>query len=176
MANKNRKIAEIYEKGIGTEYEKEFKTFGISEHNKVLHIGCGAYPLTEITLVNVTGTKVVGVDKNPKAVNLANEIIRKKNLDEKIAIYTGNGLNYPVDKFDVIIVSSCSIPKEEILENVFKRVKKNSAIIVREIDYAIDYILDYIDHHNDITLVKKMRFNTMFLIPIFWNALYLKKN
>jgi len=175
VAYKNRKIAELYEKVIGKEYKKEYKTFDILKHNKVLHIGCGAYPLTEIIFSNLSGKKVVGIDKNKKAVMSAREIIRKKNLDNKVTINYGNGINYPVDGFNVIIISSCSMPKEKILENIFKQARKNCIIIVRETNSALNYILNYINQHNDVTIVKKLHFKTIFLIPVFWNALYLTK-
>jgi precorrin-6B methylase 2 len=176
LAHENRKIAELYEKIIGEEYKKEFVSFGISKGNKVLHIGCGAYPLTEIELAKLFNVKVVGIDKNPLAVKLANEVIQKERLGKKIKIEHGDGVNHPVNKFDVIIISSCSSPKLKILEHIFKIAKKQSVIIVREIDAAVERVLEYINSRNDVTQVKKIHHTPFpFLHPIGWNSIYLKK-
>jgi len=51
LAFKLDKFAEIYyKKSIGSQYRMEYQTFNISKNDKVLHIGSGAFPLTEITL------------------------------------------------------------------------------------------------------------------------------
>lgn len=176
VACKNKIIAEKYERIIGEEYKKEYKTFKILKYHKALHIGCGAYPLTEITLSNIPGKEIVGIDKNPKAVASARNIIQNKKLDKKIKIRHGNGINYSVNGFDIIIISSCSTPKEKILENIFKNAKENCIIIVREINSTINPIMNYINQQNEVTYVKKVQFSTLFLIPFFWYAIYLIKN
>ena len=43
-----------------------------------------------------------------KAVKSANEVILKKNLNDKIKINHGDGINYPIQNFDVVIISSCA--------------------------------------------------------------------
>ena len=176
VACKNKIIAERYERIIGEEYKKEYKTFKILKYNKALHIGCGAYPLTEITLSKKPGKEIVGIDKNHKAVASARNIIQNKKLDKKIKIRHGNGINYSVNGFDIIIISSCSTPKEKILENIFKNANENCIIIVREINSTINPIMDYINQQNQVTYVNKVQFSTLFLIPFFWNAIYLTKN
>lgn len=176
LSYKSDKAAKLYEKSIGEEYKHEYETYGISKDKKVLHIGCGAYPLSEIALANLFGVEVVGIDKNPKAVKLANEVISKKKLDTKVKIEHGDGTNYSVEKYDVIIVSSCSIPKVKILDNIFKKAKKQSTIVIREINIATDAILESIDYHKDVVFVKKVRHHPgSFLSPIAWNAIYLTK-
>jgi precorrin-6B methylase 2 len=157
----------------GREYKKEYEMLEISKCNKILHIGCGSYPLTEITLATFSSKEIVGIDKNQNAVKLAKEIIRKKKLDESITIHHGNGISFPVKEFDVIIISSCSTPMEKILENIFKKATKNSTIIVRVLDTTIDSIMNYIQKNFDITFVKRLHFKTYFFIPISWNALYI---
>jgi len=175
LACKNIKIADLYEKEIGKQYTKEYDQFGLLKHNKILHIGCGAYPLTEIALANSSSAEVVGIDKNPKAVVLAKEIIRRKNLEKKVTITNGDGINYSADGYDVIIISSCSTPKEKVFENIFKRANKNSIIIVRSIDSALNNILEYINGNKDVKYVKKLHFNTFFFKPHFWYSIYLTK-
>jgi precorrin-6B methylase 2 len=175
LSNKFDKFAEIYEKSIGSEYKREYETFGLSQDKKVLHIGCGAYPMTEITLAKLFGIEVTGIDKNPKAVKLAEEFIHKYKLDDKINIEHGNGVNYPANKFDVIIISSCSYPKVKILHHIFKSAKKHSIIIVRELDIATDDILECIDSHKDIILEKRIHHPAPILLLTGWDAFFLIK-
>ena len=116
LAYKMDKIAELYENKISKEYEKEYKKFSIQKDSNILHIGCGAYPITAMTLTRMNGAKIVGIDKNPKSVKIARKLILKKNLQDKVTIEQGNGDNYPVDSFDTIIISGCSYPREKILK------------------------------------------------------------
>lgn len=175
LSNKIDKFAEIYEKSIGPEYKREFEAFDISQDKKVLHIGCGAYPMTEITLAKLFGIKITGVDKNPKVVRLAEEIIHKYKLDNKIKIEHGDGANYPANNFDVIIISSCSYPKIKILHHIFKCAKKHSIIIVRELDIAKDAILECIDSYKDIILEKRIHHPAPIFLPTGWDAFLLIK-
>ena len=145
LSFKLEKLSEIYyKKSIGPEYKKEYRLFGISKENKVLHIGSGSFPLTEISLAEQIGANIVGIDKNPRAVEAANEIIYKKKLNNKIKIEYGNGMNYPIEEFDVIIVSSCTSPKVRIVKNIFKNAKNNSKIIIREMDTSSKSLIEYI--------------------------------
>ena len=65
---KNNKIAQRYDNSIEEEYQKECKSYGLPSNSKVLHIGCGAYPLTDIVLAQCYSGALVGIDKNPLAV------------------------------------------------------------------------------------------------------------
>jgi 2-polyprenyl-3-methyl-5-hydroxy-6-metoxy-1,4-benzoquinol methylase len=172
----NEKIAEFYNKGIGMEYQKEYATCCISANANVLHIGCGAYPLTEIVLSQCTTGHVVGIDKNQKTVKRAQRLIQKKHLENHITINYGDGLNYPVDSFDAIIVSSCSLPKVKILQHLFLKAKPNSSIIVREVDIATDGIQQCIADHPDIESLQKIHHNPFpFFEPFGWTTFCLRK-
>ena len=61
----------------------KYKTFNISKNDKVSHIGSGAFPLTEITPAEEIGNTVVGIDKSRKAVESADDVVRRKNLQDK---------------------------------------------------------------------------------------------
>ena len=175
LSHANEKIAERYERSIGEEYKNECKAFNLSKGKKILHIGCGSYPLTEMTIVKLFEVNIVGIDKNTKAVKRANEVILKKQFDKKIIIERGNGADYPVEEFDMIIVSSCALPKTDILNHVFTKAKKNSIIVIRDLDTSTDEFLDYINEYKYITIEKRIHHPVPSLMPIGWNAFYLKK-
>jgi 2-polyprenyl-3-methyl-5-hydroxy-6-metoxy-1,4-benzoquinol methylase len=173
---KNNKIAKIYDRSIGDEYRKEYETCGIAPEANILHIGCGAYPLTEIVLAGCSTGRIVGIDKNPQTVQRAKQVIQKHRLENHVTIQHGDGLDFPVEDFDVIIVSSCSLPKVKILEHLFLQTKPQSRIIVREVDIAANDIITCIHAHPDISLEKQVRHNPFpFFEPIGWTTFCLKK-
>jgi protein-L-isoaspartate O-methyltransferase len=172
------KFATYYEeKSIGTEYTREYTTFDISKQKKILHIGCGSYPLTELTLAKITNAQLVGIDKNPQAVALAKEVIHKKKLGKKIHIMLGNGVDFAVDSFNVIIVSSCCTPKVQVLKHIFQNAKSGSMIIVRELDIAVPPIITCIKKHKNISLLQRTKhYPFPFRDPFGWQSFFIQKN
>ena len=174
---KNNKIAQHYNNSIEAEYQKECETCGLSSNSKVLHIGCGAYPLTEMMLITHARVRtVVGIDRNPITVRRAREVIRRRKLEGKITIEHGDGINFPVEDFDVIIASSCSLPKKEILQHLFSTAKPKCRVIVRELDIAAGEILHSIRTHQVVKLEKCMHHNPFpFVEPMGWTTYCLRK-
>ena len=174
LSYKLEKLGNLYEKIISKNYVRESKIFDISESKNILHIGCGAYPITTITLAKFNGGNIVGIDKNQKAVEKADYIIRKKGFIDRVKIEKGNGESYPVDKFDAIIVSSCSIPKSKILEHLFNSAKSDCKIIIRESVGPGKLVSTYIDaYDSSISFIKRIHNYTF---PTFhWDSFYLLK-
>ena len=156
IACKVKRFATLYENTISKEYKREGELFKISESKNILHIGCGAYPVTAITLARLNGSKVLGIDKDAKAIKMATNVINKNNLQDKISFDIGDGRSYPVERFDTIIISSCSVPKIDILKHIFKTAKINCKIIVREINGASDLVVDCINLHKNIEIIKRI--------------------
>jgi len=170
------KLAGLYEISIGKEYKKEKKLFNISKDDNILHIGCGTYPITAITLAKNNGAKITGIDSDPKTVKLASDLINKKELQDKIKIEQGNGMDYPVENFDTIIVSGCASPKIEILEHVFGRAKPHTKIIVREMNLAAKPLAKFIASYDGIDIINEMKNQPFSLMESFgWHSFYLKK-
>lgn len=174
IACKIKRFAKLYEKAISEVYEREGKLFSLSESNNILHIGCGSYPVTAITLAKINGGRVVAIDSDPIAIKLATEIINKKKLQNRIVINKGDGRSYPIEEFDTIIISSCSIPKIEILNHIFKTAKLNCKIIVRELYGASEAVVKCINLHDDIEILRRIG-NHPFPTSR-WESFYLVKN
>jgi len=156
LAYNFEKIASNYENDISKEYEKETDIFETSKAQNILHIGCGAYPVTAMTLAKMDCKNIVAIDRNPRAVKMANKIISKKNIYDNIKIETGDGRFYPLDKFDAIIISSNSTPKIDILNHVFNKANQNCKIIVRELRGISKIVTKFINSFPNIKLVKKI--------------------
>ena len=173
LACKIDKIAKIYEKLIGNEYRKERKKFVLSKAKKILHIGCGSYPITAMVLAEMNDVNIVTIDNNARAVKLANKVIGRKNLDGKIRVEHGYGTRYPLDEFDTIIISGCSVPKIKVLEYVLKNAKLQSRIIVRDSFLDIESIINSLNMHHDITIVEKIENHPFSRIG--WKSFFLIK-
>jgi protein-L-isoaspartate O-methyltransferase len=174
LSYKLEKLGNLYEKTISKNYVRESEIFDISESKNILHIGCGAYPITTITLAKFNGGNIVGIDKNQKAVEKADYIIRKKGFIDRVKIEKGSGECYPVDKFDAIIVSSCSTPKSKILEHLFNSAKPDCKIIIRESVGPGKLVSTYIDAYDgSISFINKIH---NYNFPTFhWDSFYLLK-
>ena len=100
----------------------------------------------------------------------------EKTYKIKIKINLGNGKNYPIKEFDVIIISSCASLMVKIIEHIFKTATNNSKIIVREIDTSIKPLVRYINMQRNVSLVKKIDHNPFpFIKPFGWQSFYLMK-
>ena len=169
----NNKIAKLYEKYIGSQYEKEIDAFNLKNHKHILHIGSGAYPISALTLSKNNGVKIVGIDRSSFSVDLAKKVIRQKKLENKIEIVNSNGLTFPVDDFDLIVVSGCSVPKIPVLEHVFKNAKKDTRFIIREGEQTLESIMELIDKYPTISIIKELK---CYPGPtIGWQSFYLEK-
>lgn len=167
------KLADRYIKTYSAVYRKEGKEFGITNVENVLHIGCGAFPISAMTLAEEYGRKIVGIDSNPKVIASAKKVIKKRNLENKIKIEYGNGTNYPLDKFDMVVVSGCAIPKKRVVEHIFQTAKPGTKIIVRELYITNNVLENMINTYDDIKIVKRID-NSAF-ITSRWESIYLEK-
>jgi 2-polyprenyl-3-methyl-5-hydroxy-6-metoxy-1,4-benzoquinol methylase len=174
IACKVKRFAKIYENTISKEYIREGNLFKISESKNILHIGCGSYPVTAITLAKLNGSNVVAIDVDARAIKMATKVINKKKLQDTVSINIGDGRNYPLEGFDTIIISSCSVPKIEILKHIFKSAKINCKIIVREIYGASNSVEDCINLHKNIEIIDRIG-NHPFPTSK-WESFYLIKN
>jgi cyclopropane fatty-acyl-phospholipid synthase-like methyltransferase len=174
MAYRMKDFAKLYEKTVGNEYRKEREKFDLSKAKKILHIGCGSYPLTAIILAEMDNVNIVTIDNSPRAVKLANKVISKKKLNGKIKAEQGDGTIFPLDEFDTIIISGCSVPKIKVLEHAFKDSKPKSRIIIRDAILDMESIINNSNPHQNIKIVEKME-NHIFPDSTY-NSFYLLKN
>ena len=170
-------LSKWYEKAIQQEYFKEYQLLHLAKKPVVLHIGCGSYPLTDLTLADATTVKhVIGIDNDHQAVEHARNIISLKGLQDIVSIEEGDGTNYDIKQFDVIIVSSCSWPKVFILDHLFSHAKPGCLFIIRELDLAVKPIFQCIKKHNELKLKELLYHHPFpFVRPFGWQTFFLKK-
>ena len=156
LSCKFKRFAAKYQKLLITEYKRESKQFNLKDAKNILHIGCGSYPISAIILYQENGGRIVGIDKNPKFVHCARKVINNKKLSDRIEIKQGDALSYPLDRFDTIIISGCSVPRIKVLDNIFKRAKPNTKIVVREIYCHNKPVEKLINSFKDIEVINKI--------------------
>ncbi|MDH7506532.1 MAG: methyltransferase [Candidatus Thermoplasmatota archaeon] len=174
IACKMDKLAKLYENTVGKEYKKEIEKFNLKNDKKILHIGCGAYPISALMLASLDNVEIVAIDSNYKAIKLAHKIIQKKNLENKIKVEYGDGTNYPLDGFDTIIISGCSIPKIKVLNHIIKNAKSDSKIIIRESFLNIESIINNLATNQNLIIKEKIK-NHAFTNSNWTSYCFLKK-
>jgi precorrin-6B methylase 2 len=155
LAGASSVIENFYEKTVGREYKKEIDKFDLKKSKKILHIGCGTYPITALSLSELKDIKIVTIDHDEKSIKTARKIIKQKKLEKKISADAGDGIKYPLNTFDTIIISGCSVPKIQVLNHVLQSSQKKSKIIIRE-EYYKDKIKKIIDATEGIEIIGKM--------------------
>lgn len=160
-----------YDKSIGSEYRKEYRTYHITSEDNVLHIGCGIFPLTEITLAQETNASIIGIDKDNTTIEKAQKAVHHYQLDDNINITHGSGEYFPLSQFSVIIISSCASPKINIINHVIKEMKPESKIIIREIESSAQLIFTFFDQRNDLSYCGSLAHNPFpFYSPLGWQS------
>ena len=111
--------------------ENEIKLANISNKDKILNIGCGPIPATSIYIAKKTNADVTAIDKNLQSVKKAEKLILKLKLKEKINFIHANALDFPLQKFDIIIVSLGTKEYDEVLKYISQNMKDDARLIVR---------------------------------------------
>ncbi|UCB58366.1 MAG: methyltransferase domain-containing protein [Thermoplasmatales archaeon] len=153
------KIEKIYIDHVSKEYIREFNMFDINDAKNILHIGCGSYPITAITLYRFNGGNIIGIDRSKKAVERAKNLIAEKQFNDRVKIMVGDGSEYSPEGFDTIIVSGCSIPKLKVLENLINKAEPKSRIIVRESCNISNVVSKYLGEQKDKVKIDKHMIN-----------------
>ena len=144
----------------------EIKMANISKNDKILHIGCGPFPSTALYLKKFTNARIVTIDKRFLAVKLAKKYITNKKIKD-IDIFHAAGESFPMNGFDIVIITSCVTPIEKVLKNIFENSNKNCKVICRELKYIKNTPKTYLQNNN-CYIVKKIS-------HLDWSSYLIKK-
>ena len=128
---KFKKLHPLYFDFYDEMVENEIKLANISKNDKILHIGGGSIPATSILLTNKIGAQVTIIDKNLRSVKQATSCISEYGVTDRIQIKHAEAKKFPVDKFDVIIVSQGIRPYRDLLKHVSQSMKADARVIFR---------------------------------------------
>lgn len=122
---------------------RELKIANISSEDKVLFIGAGLLPLTPILIAEETNNrKITSIDNNLLVTKLTKPYLNKMGLSDKIKLEYGDGQNYPVEDFDVVIMAANVWPLRKILKHLSRNMKKGTKLVCREIKNDISYLIE----------------------------------
>ena len=130
----------------------EIQMLNIIPSEKVLHLGCGAFPSATISIAKEKKTHVVGIDNNYIAMKLARSYIKKKHLSDVVTIEYGDGSNYPVQDFDIIYIAINVWPIDKVLFHLAQTMKPTARILCKG------------SHQDIITILKKKEFQSQFSV------------
>lgn len=143
---------DFYDKMI----DNEIILADISKEKKVLHIGCGSIPVTSILIAKKTGAQITAIDKNPHSVKQALRLLSVLKISDKIQIRHANALNFPLEPFDLIIVSQGISPHNETLEYIAKSIKRETKVVFRTNSSSTGKLSDNDMFLKDIFVIKNI--------------------
>jgi hypothetical protein len=110
---------------------QELSMQSLSSKDTVLIIGCGSLPATALALAEQCDAKIDCVDIDIEAVQNAKEVVSSlKNMDN-ISIHHKNGLDHPMDTYDIIFILYGIKEQIKILEYISSSMNKNAKILFR---------------------------------------------
>jgi len=131
FAVKLDKLLPIYLEFNDKMIENEIELAKISNKDKILHIGCGAIPATSILLAKKTGAQVTGIDNDFLTIKQALICLSKLKLSDKVQVKHVEAETFPVQMFDLIIVSQGVKPYYEILKYIAQSMSPDARVIFR---------------------------------------------
>lgn len=133
--------------------ENEIKAGCIRKSDKVLIIGCGSFPATATIIAELIGSEITAIDNRRIEINLAKKYIKKIGLN-KVLIEYGDGCNYSVKDFNVIVVNSSVHPRGKVFDIIFQTSRKGCRVIIRELKLTKQLFIRFISKRNDFVLEK----------------------
>jgi len=119
--------------------EKEIKSSNISKNDSVLIIGCGSIPSTSILVSKLSNPKeIISIDFDKNAIKNSINLMHRKSFDKSLKFENADGLNYSVEKFDVIFILYGIKKQRQILEILSSKIKDTSRILFRTTNDALD--------------------------------------
>jgi precorrin-6B methylase 2 len=112
-------------------FSKEIALLNITPEEKVLHIGCGAYPSASLDIARGRHAHIVGIDNNIIAVRLAQSYIKRKQLTSLITVKLADGVRYPLEQFDAIFIAINVWPIDAVLSHCARTMKPTARILVK---------------------------------------------
>ena len=122
--------------------KKEIKMTKITSKDSVLIIGCGTLPSTSLLISIETKAKIVAIDKDKKAIEGAKTFLSNIQMKDKIILKYADGLDYPLNDFNVIFILYGVKNLEKIIDHLYLKANSNSKIIVRTNNQINDKIFN----------------------------------
>ncbi|WP_031516003.1 nicotianamine synthase family protein [Desulfofalx alkaliphila] len=111
--------------------KREVELGHIIPEDRILVIGGGPLPCTAMEIADQTGAKIVVVDKDPKAVEIARRVIKRYNMEDQIKVKLADGINISAVDYSVIHVALQVCNRTKVLQNILSKAPQGARILVR---------------------------------------------
>ena len=138
-------IATIYLKFYESTVTAETRLAQITPGDRVLVIGSGSLPATPILIARTTGSKVVTIDRDPKAVKIGTRFTHSINLDKQLTVSYGEGLTYPARDFTVVFLMYGVKNTQAVIDSLPSRISDNCRVVIRLMSDEHHHIVDPLD-------------------------------
>jgi len=111
--------------------DKEIELGRITEHDRVLNVGCGAAPFTGLLVARRSGARVVCVERDGEAAARAEQAVAAQRLEGAVEVLVGDAVA-GVPEFDVAIVALQASPKLDVLRTLAECSAPEARLVVRD--------------------------------------------
>lgn len=126
-----RTIVSFYANFYRGVVNNEIKLAAITEMDRVLNIGCGGIPFTAILIARLTGARVLALDCDKEAVEVARRCVAAQQLENLIKVLHLDGTEVIPFDFDVALVALQARPKKAILDNLLQSCNSKARLVFR---------------------------------------------
>lgn len=125
--------------------EREIEVSKVDGESHVFFIGSGPFPWTSINYAISKGCKVTCIDKDPDAVAVSKQLVRKLELDALIDIFCANAQNFCYSQATHVVIAAMVKFKAAVLKQIKDTSKQNVKIIIRSSFGPYFFIYERID-------------------------------
>lgn len=111
--------------------DREVRLLNGYEPRKVLFIGSGPMPITAICLENRINAPIDCLEMRAEAITESQRLLKELELQDRITVLHGEGQQYTMADYDMILVALLAKPKKDILANIADNCSSNTRIICR---------------------------------------------
>jgi hypothetical protein len=109
---------------------KETRLIDLERRAAVAMVGCGIFPATLIFLAeNCTIPRIVGIDRDPEVIGLAEELI--SHTGHRISLVCGPGSHFDFGGFDLIYIANGTNEKSAVLARAAATCPDEAEFVVR---------------------------------------------
>ncbi len=145
LGSKNYLIWSIYYRSFYKKIlEREISLCALEPGSRVVHVGCGALPLTALTLARA-GMEIEAIERDPVAAERASGFLRRAALQDRISVTVADGLEVDYSEADAVWISLSASPKRAILERVLTMVKSEARVVCRNSRGILSVLYDPIN-------------------------------
>lgn len=110
--------------------KNEIQLAQIEPGMKIMHVGCGPFPMTSICLAR-SGCSVTGVDLCPESIRRAEKAVAEHKLTDRITFFTGCGSELDYSGYDAVWFSLHVNPIHKAIQKALGSLDYGAKIVFR---------------------------------------------